>query len=350
MIKKGSVSVAINSIRIKVLTIGMFTVIIGLGIAVNPALSQSGKNEEDKTFKVAAAQLAPVFMDREQTLEKACEAIIEAGEHRAKLIVFPEAFIPGYPEWIWHLRPSQWNQNDELYVTLVKNSVSVPGPITDRLCEVAGQAHINVVIGVDELSEGPSNAQLYNTILFISDKGKLLGKHRKLVPTGPEKLIWAFGDQSTFKAYDTSVGKLSGLICWENHMPLARVALYKFGTQILAAPTGDEYDNWLATIKNNAMEGGMYVINVCALRNKRWIPDKFEFKKYMSDQWFDKGNSCIVGPWGEVLAGPLKTEEGIIYADIDLDRIIADKRMFDAMGNYARPDVFRFSITEEEDR
>lgn len=297
-------------------------------------------------FKVAAAQLAPVFLNKEKTVEKACAAIAEAASQGAELIVFPEAFISGYPDWVWLIPNSKGAELNALYQKLVENAVSIPDDSTAQLCKAAKEANINVVMGMHERNTETSNASLYNSLLFINDKGNILGKHRKLIPTGGERLIWAQGDGSTFEAYDTSVGKLGGLICWENFMPLARNAMYEFGTQILAAPTWDKSPNWLGSMQHIAREGGLFVISVCMALKMEDIPDEFEFKKLYPEgrEWINTGNSCIIGPNGKFLAGPLDSEEGILYADIDLQQIIASKRMFDVVGHYARPDVFNFSI------
>lgn len=297
-------------------------------------------------FKVAAAQLAPVFLNKDKTVEKACEAILEAGKNGAKLIVFPEAYISGYPDWVWLIPNSKGAELNELYVKLVENAVSVPDTSTDLLCKAAKTAGINVVMGMHERNIETSNASLFNGLLFIDDKGNILGKHRKLIPTGGERLIWSQGDGSTLQSYDTSAGKLAGLICWENYMPLARHAIYESGAQILASPTWDKSANWLQSMQHIAREGGLFVISTCMAIKIEDIPDTFDFKKqYPKDRtWINVGNSCIIDPNGKVLAGPLEAEEGILYADIDLNQIIAAKRMFDAVGHYSRPDVFGFSV------
>jgi len=299
-------------------------------------------------FKVAAAQLAPVFLNKEKTVEKACAAIAEAASQGAELIVFPEAFISGYPDWVWLIPNSKGAELNALYQKLVENAVSVPDDATAELCKAAKEAKVNVVIGMNERNTETSNASLYNSMLFINEKGEILGKHRKLIPTGGERLIWAQGDGSTFEAYDTSVGKLGGLICWENFMPLARNGMYELGTQILAAPTWDKSPNWLGSMQHIAREGGLFVISVCMALKMDDIPDELEFKKLYPEgrEWINTGNSCIIGPNGKFLAGPLDAEEGILYADIDLQEIIAAKRMFDVAGHYARPDVFNFSINQ----
>ena len=299
-----------------------------------------------KIHKVAAAQLTPVFLNKEKTVAKACDAILEAGKNGAQLIVFPEAFISGYPDWVWLIPNSKGSELNELYIKLIENAVSVPDDSTEKLCKAAKQAGINVVMGMHERNTETSNASLFNSLLFIDDNGNILGKHRKLIPTGGERLIWSQGDGSTLRSYKTSVGNLSGLICWENYMPLARTAIYESGAQILAAPTWDKSQNWLQSMQHIAREGGVFVISTCMALKMDDIPDTYDFKKLYPEgrEWINTGNSCIVGPNGQMLAGPMEGQEGILYADINLDQITAAKRMFDVVGHYARPDVFDFKI------
>jgi nitrilase len=299
-----------------------------------------------KNVKVAAAQLSPIFLNKEKTVEKACLAILEAGEKGAELIVFPEAFISGYPDWVWLIPNSKGTALNELYVKLVENAVSIPEKATNRLCKAAKSAGINVVMGMHERNSETSSASLYNSLIFINDQGVILGKHRKLIPTGGERLIWAQGDGNALRSYDTSAGKIAGLICWENFMPLARNAIYENGTQILASPTWDKSPNWLQTMQHIAREGGLFVISTCMVLRMDDIPGEYEFKKLYPEgrEWINVGNSCIIAPNGQYLAGPLEAEEGILYADIDFQQIIAAKRMFDVVGHYSRPDVFGFSV------
>jgi nitrilase len=299
-----------------------------------------------KLIKVAAAQLSPIFLNKEKTIEKACKAILEAGEKGADLIVFPEAFISGYPDWIWLIPNSKGADLNELYVKLVENAVSVPDDGTRQLCKAAKEAGVNVVMGMHERNSETSNASLFNSLLFIDDKGLIIGKHRKLIPTGGERLIWAQGDGSTLRSYDTSAGKIGGLICWENFMPLARNAIYESGAQLLATPTWDKSPNWIQSMQHIAREGGLFVISSCMALKMDDIPDSYEFKKLYPEgrEWINVGNSAIIAPNGQILAGPLEAEEGILYADIDFDQVIKAKRMFDAVGHYSRPDVFNFNI------
>lgn len=301
------------------------------------------------SFTVAAAQAAPYFLDREKTVEKACSLIAQAGKKKAKLIVFPEAFISGYPDWVWVVPNGNSVLLDKLYTELVNNAISIPDGSTQQLCQAAKEAGIFVAIGVHEKNTETSGASLYNTILYINDQGEILGKHRKLIPTGGERLIWGQGDGSTLPAFDTSIGKLGGLLCWENFMPLARQSMYVQGVQIHVAPTWDSSENWLLSMRHIAREGGMYVIGVCSAVKKDDIPDKYEFKKLYSGnrQWINPGNSCIINPRGEFVAGPLPEKEEILYAEIDLKQIPAAKRMFDVTGHYARPDVFKYFISAD---
>lgn len=303
----------------------------------------------NQTIKVAAAQISPVFLNKVKTVEKAVKTIEEAANAGAKLIVFPEGFIPGYPDWVWLIPNSKGADLNKLYVKLVENSVSVPDNSTDILCKAARENSINVVIGMNERNAESSNSSIYNTILFISDKGEIIGKHRKLMPTGGERLIWAQGDGSDLNSYQTSAGKIGGLICWENYMPLARTAMYETGMQILAAPTWDKSPNWQNSMQHIAREGGVFVISVCMALPMDAIPDEYEFKALYPEgrDWVNQGNSCIIAPNGKVLAGPLEADEGILYADINLSDIIAAKRMFDAVGHYSRPDVFKFEVKEK---
>jgi len=301
-----------------------------------------------KMFKAAVAQIPPIFLDKEKTVEKACSAILEAGENGAKLIVFPEAFISGYPDWVWLIPNSKGAALNELYIKLVENAVSVHDQSMDQLCKVAKEAGINVVMGMNERNSESSGASLFNSLLFINDLGEIMGKHRKLIPTGGERLVWAQGKGDTLRSYQTSAGKLAGLICWENYMPLARTAIYESGAQILASPTWDKSSNWLQSMQHIAREGGLFVISACMSLRMDDIPDEYEFKKLYPEgrEWINTGNSCIIAPNGQIIAGPLEAEEGILYADIDLQQIIAAKRMFDVAGHYARPDLFNLSLNE----
>jgi len=299
-------------------------------------------------FIVAAAQIAPVFLDKKATLDKACEVIVEASKNGARLVVFPEAFFPAYPDWSWLVPGGKPGMLDPLYIELVENSIAVPDETTEKLCQAARKTKINVVMGINERNREASNASLYNSLLYIDDAGNILGTHRKLVPTAVERTVWAPGNGSTLEAYDTSVGKLGGLICWENYMPLARYAMYAWGVQVYVAPTWDQGSIWIATLQHIAKEGGMFVIGCCMPLHINDIPDRLEFKKLYPEgtDWINSGGSCIIAPNGKIIAGPVNEKEEILYAEVDLKQVTAAKRRLDVAGHYARPDVFKFGIDQ----
>lgn len=301
-----------------------------------------------KRLKIAAVQAAPVFLNRKATVDKACDLIAATARNGAQLAVFPEAFVPAYPDWVWVVPGNKKAILNDLYTELIENAVTIPDASTRQLCTAAKRAKIHVAIGINERNSEASGASLYNTLLYIGANGKILGEHRKLVPTGNERLVWAQGDGTTLQAYDTPLGKLGGLICWENFMPLARHVMYANGVQIYAAPTWDASENWLVSMRHIAKEGGMFVASCCMALRMADIPDRYEFKKlYPQREWINSGNSCIINPRGEIIAGPLKMQEAILYADIDMGAIPAAKWIFDAAGHYARPDVFKFAINQE---
>jgi nitrilase len=301
-------------------------------------------------FTVAAVQAAPVFLDREATVEKACRLVAEAARGGARLIVFPESFIPCYPDWVWLPLPAgdSGEVHNRLYVDLLENAVAVPSEATDRLGKAAREAGAHVVIGVTERNDEASGASLYNTLLFLGPDGSLLGKHRKLIPTGGERLVWGQGaDGGTLRIYDTPLGKLGGLICWENYMPLARMALYAQGIQVYVAATWDCGEVWRATLQHIAKEGRAFVIGCCTALKASDLPDTFALKNELypdAEEWINPGDSAIVGPDGRFLAGPVREREEILYAEIDLRRCAAGKRTLDVAGHYARPDIFEMTV------
>ncbi len=304
-----------------------------------------------KTLTVAAAQHSAVFLDRQASVAKACRLIEEAAGHGARLVVFPEAFIPGYPDWVWLLKNSESALLDRYYRELVDQAVTVGDESTEQLCEAARSAGVYVAIGIHERNAEASGSSLFNSLLYLSDEGRVLGVHRKLMPTGGERTVWAQGDGSTLLAFDTSIGRLGGLICWENYMPLARQAMYERGVQVYVAPTWDSSAAWLLAMRHIAREGGMFVVSCCQALRRDEIPEGYEFRDLYPEgrEWINRGNSCIVDPMGKLLAGPLEESQEILYAEIDLDLIPAAKRVFDAAGHYARRDVFHFEVRGQEE-
>lgn len=301
-------------------------------------------------FKVAVVQATPVFLNRDATIDKACELIGIAGREGARLIVFPESFVPAYPNWVWAIPSGDEEVLNELYAEFLINSVTIPGAATDKLCRAAKLAHAYVAIGVSERNVEASGGSLYNTMLYIDSQGHVLGKHRKLVPTGGERLIWAQGDGSTLQVYDTPFGKIGGLICWENYMPLARYAMYAWGTQIYIAATWDRGQPWLSTLRHIAKEGRVYVLGCCIAMRKDDIPDSFSFKqKYYSNEneWINIGDSAIVNPDGVFIAGPVRVKEEILYAELDPRQMHGPRWMLDVAGHYGRPDIFELTVHTE---
>lgn len=300
-------------------------------------------------FKIAAVQAAPVFLNREATLEKAGALIREAGSAGGRLIVFPESFIPAYPEWVWVVPSGRDRILSQLYGELLENAVTIPSPATERIGQAAKETGSYVVMGVTERDTEASGASLYNTLIYFGPGGEILGKHRKLVPTGGERIVWAQGDGSTLEVYDTPLGKLGGLICWENYMPLARYAMYAWGTQLYVAATWDRGEPWLSTLRHIAKEGRVYVIGCGIAMRKEDIPDRFEHKKFYAPErdWINSGDSAIINPHGEMIAGPASNKEEILYAEVDPQMMRGPKWILDVAGHYARPDVFELIVHRE---
>ena len=293
-------------------------------------------------FIAAAAQLSPVFLDREATVERACDAMAEAGARGARLVVFPEAFVPGYPLWIWGVAAGPTKVLRALYAELLDQAVTVPGAAVDRLREAARSAGVYAVIGINERNAEASGTSLYNSLLFIAADGRILGVHRKLVPTAGERLVHANGDGSTLTVYDTPLGRLAGLVCWENYMPLARQALYDDGVHIHVAPTWDRGEPWLSTLRHIAKEGRVYVIGCCSAMRADDLPDRFAFKSAVPvspSGWINPGDSMIVDPDGKIVAGPLHEEQGLLFAEVDPQVVTGPRWQLDVAGHYARRDV-----------
>jgi nitrilase len=296
-------------------------------------------------FLAAAVQAAPVFLDRDATVEKACALIAEAGARGAKLIVLPETFVPAYPTWVWFLPLTRRPEISQLYRELVENAVDVPGPDVERLGAAARAAGAWVAIGINERNATRSGTTLYNTLLLFDDTGRLVERHRKLMPTGGERLVWTPGEPVPLKVHDTPRGRVGQLICWENYMPLARYALYEQGAQIHLAPTWDRSEQWLASMRHIAREGRVFVIGVCQALHRDHVPDRYKFKDTFPAglEWINNGNSLIVDPDGVVLAGPCDGREETLYAEIDPGKASGSRWIFDAAGHYDRPDLFVFA-------
>ena len=292
--------------------------------------------------KVAAAQATPIMFDRDATIDKACDLVAKAAADGAGLVVFPEAFVPGYPDWVWRTPP--WADR-EWYARLLDQTVAVPSDTTDRLGEAARLADAWVVIGINELD--PASRTIFNSLLYLSPDGRVVGCHRKLMPTGGERTVWGSGDGSTLEVYETPFGRLGGLLCWENYMPLARAAMYAQRIDVYLAPTWDNSDSWVATLRHIAKEGRVFVIGTNSCIRGSDVPSDLPGRDDLyhgDDDWLSRGNTTIVGPDGDILAGPLTHAEGILYADLDVTIAHQARRQFDPVGHYARPDIFSLHI------
>ena len=291
-----------------------------------------------ETVRVAAVQATPVILDADASVDKACSLLAEAAGKGARLAVLPEAFVPLYPGNAWAREAASFGGWDELWERLWENSVDVPGPQVDRLAAVCAEHDVHCAIGVNEReSERPGS--LYNTLLLIGPEG-LMHRHRKLMPTMHERLFHGIGAGDDLDVTETPLGRVGGLICWENRMPMARYAVYKGGPQIWIAPTADDSDGWLATMRHVAIESGAFVVSVPQYIPASAFPDDFPAPLPDDVDVFGNGGAAIVEPtWGEVIAGPLYGGEGIVIADCDLGEGLKAKRWFDAVGHYAREDV-----------
>jgi nitrilase len=296
-------------------------------------------------FRAAVVQAGSVPFDSQRSLDKACGLIADAARQGAKLVVFPEAFISAYPKGLdFGARlGSRTPEGRNDFRRYFESAIEVPSPATETLAAAARANHVYVVIGVIERDGGT----LYCTALFFSPEGRLMGKHRKLMPTAMERLVWGYGDGSTLPVFETPLGKIGTVICWENYMPLLRMAMYSKGVQLYCAPTADDRDTWVPSMQHIALEGRCFVLTACQFIKRGDFP-----QDYAAIQGNDpstvmmRGGSCIVGPLGKVLAGPNFDGECILTAEIDLGDVVRGKYDFDVVGHYARPDVFRLYVNE----
>ena len=292
----------------------------------------------DRTVKVACAQVEPAIFDRAATIEKLAAVVAEAARAGASLVVFPEAFIPVYPSNRWARFLAAGDGAKAVFARLARESLTVPGPDAERLGEIAREQSVWLALGANELDGGT----IYNALLLYGPDGRLALQHRKLVPTNHERLVWGLGDGHGLEAVETGIGRVGGLICWENLMPLARFALYESGVEIYLAPTADDSDDWHDSIRHIAREARAFVISPCVFQRAESYPDDVRLAE--GPELLGRGGSAIVGPDGGYLAGPLWDEEGILYADLDPQRLYEERQRFDPSGHYHRPDVFRLRV------
>jgi nitrilase len=298
------------------------------------------------SVRVACVQVEPVILDRDATIEKLARYAAEAAENGAQLVVFPETFIPAYPSSRWAKAFAGWAEPGakEAFALLRRESLEVPGDAERRLGEVAREHGIWLVTGVNEVDpEKPGT--IYNSLLYHAPDGTLAEHHRKLVPTNHERLVWGQGDGRGLRAFETPLGRLGGLICWENYMPLARFSLYESGVEIYIASTADDGDLWQATLVHIARESRAFVVAPSHFQRAGSYPDDFPLRELLGgDDLLGRGGSAILGPDGGYLAGPLYGEEGVLYADLEADRLYEERQRFDPVGHYNRPELLRFEL------
>jgi nitrilase len=298
--------------------------------------------------RLAAVQATYVLMDREATIDRVAQLTSAAAKDGAQVIVFPEVFVPGTPIWI-DTRPI-WDGDGDWFRMLAENAVVIPSPAADRLGAIAREHEVWLVVGVEERER--HGGTIYNTLLYFSPEGSLVERHRKLVPTGAERTVWGMGDGSTLRVVDTPSGRLGGLICWENYMPLARFHMYAQGVDIWLAPTLAPGDGWIATLRHIARENRMFVVGVNPVLHADQIPAGFPHRELLvsaeyreaNGDWLEPGNTAIVGPNGDLIAGPVREREETLIADLDLGEVLSARRHLDPVGHYHRPDVFRLYV------
>ena len=296
-----------------------------------------------EAMRVAVVQAGSVVFERDACLARVESLAAKAAEQGAQLVLFPEAFVGGYPKGLdFGARVgSRTAKGRDDFRRYFDAAIEVPGPAVERLSSLAGDLNIYLVVGVIERDGGT----LYCTVLFWAPDGSYLGKHRKLMPTAAERLVWGFGDGSTLPVFDTPVGKMGAVICWENYMPLLRTYMYSQGIAIYCAPTADDRETWLATMRHVALEGRCFVLTACQYLTRADCPDEYDAVQGNDPATvLMRGGSAIIDPLGKVLAGPHTKGETILMADLDPAEIVRGKYDFDVTGNYSRPDVFRLQV------
>ena len=299
--------------------------------------------QHDQQVKVALVQHAPVLFDKAATLDKMEDLMEEVGANAVDVVVFPEAFLPAYP-WAMGFGAvigSRTPAGRDQFLHYWENAITVPGPETERMGAMARKIQAITVVGVIEKD---LTGTLYCTLVYFDADGRLMGKHRKLKPTAAERVIWGEGDGSDLQVHDTPKGRIAGLICWENYMPLARFTLYQQGVQLYCAPTADARDAWQATMRHIALEGRCFVLGCNQYVAVDDFPAQYQAEVSAKGPVLCRGGSVVVSPLGEVLAGPLFDQEGILYVTLDMREIGRGKMDFDVAGHYNRPDVFSFSL------
>ena len=297
--------------------------------------------------KVCVVQDSPVFFDKKKSLDKLEQLVIKHSAKGVQLMLFPESFIPGYPRGFSFgtVIGKRSEAGKKLYAEYHKNSIDLESADLKRLTSIAKKSKVYLVVGVTERRS--QNGSLYCSMVYISPKKGLLGVHRKIKPTGTERLIWAESDGQDLVSFDTKIGKLGGLICWENYMPMARMSMYKQGVQIYLAPTADGRESWIHTMQHIAIEGRCFVLGCNQYFTRSMYPKKYQTLIEDTEEDICRGGSIIVGPDGQIIKGPLWDKAGVLVAQLDLDKIINSKLDFDPVGHYDRPDIFKLEVSKQ---
>lgn len=301
--------------------------------------------------KIAVIQRPPVLLDRTKTIDQVILYVEEAAKEGASLMVFPEAYVPGYPTWIWRLRPGgDMALSGEIHGRLRQNAVDLARGDLQPILDAAAKHNVTIVLGLNELDSRFSGTTLFNTVVTIGPDGTILNRHRKLMPTNPERMVWGMGDASGLKVVPTPAGRLGTLICWESYMPLARYALYAQEIDIYVAPTWDSGDSWVASMRHIAREAGCWVISTATALQGKDVPGDFpdRDKLFDPDEWINDGGAVVIKPGGAVAAGPLNRDRTILYTEIDIETARRARRSLDVCGHYSRPDIFSFSVDRRE--
>jgi nitrilase len=299
-------------------------------------------------MKTAIVQEPPVYLNLPASMDRAIGLVEQAAREGAGLLVFPEAWFPGYPTFIWRLPPGAgMGKTDDLFARLQANAIDLGKGGMAPLQDAAREHEMVIVAGYQELDGAVSGSTLYNSCIIIDADGRIANNHRKLMPTNPERMVWGFGDGAGLNVVDTAVGRIGALLCWENYMPLARFALYAQNIDIYVAPTWDSGETWLATLQHIAREGGCWVIGCATALEVSDIPTDIPHYGELfpnKDEWVNPGDAVIYKPFGGVAAGPMHREKGLLIAEITPSDARASRRKFDVTGHYARPDVFTLSV------
>lgn len=299
-------------------------------------------------MKISVVQEPPVYLDLPASLERAVQLVAQSAQQDCRLVVFPEAWIPGYPTFVWRLAPgSGMSKTDTLFARAQANSIDLGRDGLAPLRAAAKEHGVVVVIGYQEIDGAISGSTVFNSCAIIDADGRIANNHRKLMPTNPERMVWGFGDGSGLNVVDTAVGRVGALICWENYMPLARYALYAQNIDIYVAPTWDSGPAWLATMQHIAREGGCWTIGCATPLEASDIPASIPYRDELfpnAEEWINSGDAVVYKPFGAVAAGPMHREKGLLVAEIEVEAARASRRKFDVSGHYARPDVFKLTV------